>query len=147
MAMPYSYDTDRAPLWVDSRRGDLDEQAQSLRQFSPTQPAPMDAGQLRRDAIASASHAPRVPRLHRLAGVALPACQGGECEQGRGRCATPGDCLVRRLEPVPQEPAGNGRALIWLLCLSVLLCMGAALLAGVEWTDVISLLAAIGGAL
>lgn len=138
--MPYSYDTDRAPLEIDSRRMDLDDQAEALRAAAQTHPMGLTPW------LGDKSPAPRVPRLHRLAGVDLPAC-AGECQQGSGRCATPGDCLVRRLEPLPQEPAGNGRALIWLLCLAVLLVMVPALIFGVNWADLVSLLAAIGGAL
>ena len=42
MTMPYTYDTDRAPLWADSVRGELVTDPMA---FSPTQPAQMDAGQ------------------------------------------------------------------------------------------------------
>lgn len=138
--MPYSYDTDRAPLEIDSRRMDLDDQAEALRAAAQTHPMGLTPW------LGDKSPAPRVPRLHRLAGVDLPGCSG-ECQQGRGRCASPTGCVVPRLEPIGGGEQGAGRALIWLLCLSVLLCMGAAIWAGVEWADVISLLAAIGGAL
>ncbi len=137
--MPYTYDTDRAPLWVDSRRMELDEQAQSLRQFSPTQPAPMDAGQLRRDAIAAASQAPRVPRHRPVTGTS----RQGRVIHRAGDAQRHTEPLVSRLEAI--EDAGHGMVL--MLCLAVLLVMVPALVIGVNWADVISLLAAIGGAL
>lgn len=159
--MPYSYDTESAPLWVDSRRLDLDDQAEALRAAAPTRPAALepqqpaapwlggDSGdQRRRDAIAAASQAPRIPRVHRLVGVTVPAC-AGECEQGRGRCASPQACIVRRMEPMEpmQQVEEAGHSLVWLLCLAVLLCLVPALVIGVNWADLVRLLAAIGGAL
>jgi hypothetical protein len=57
-----------------------------------------------------------------------------------GDCA-PTEPLVSRLEAI--EDAGHG--LVWLLCLAVLLVMVPALIFGLQWADVISLMAAIGG--
>lgn len=138
--MPYSYDTDRAPLEIDSRRMDLDDQAEALRAAAQTHPMGLTPW------LGDKSPAPRVPRLHRLAGVDLPACSG-EGQQGSGRCASPTGCVVPRLEPIGGGEQGNGRALIWLLCMAVLLVMVPALIFGVNWADLVSLLAAIGGAL
>ena len=134
--MPYTYDTDRAPLWVDSRRMELDEQAQSLRQFSPTQPAPMDAGELRRDAIAAAAQAPRIPRNRPIVGTS---------QQGR---------VIRRAGDIPQptEPVMTemdwvrfDRRVLYPVCVLALLACAAAVF-DVRWTDAVQLLAVIGGA-
>jgi hypothetical protein len=134
--MPYTYDTDRAPLWVDSRRMELDEQAQSLRQFSPTQPAPMDAGELRRDAIAAAAQAPRIPRNRPIVGTS---------QQGR---------VIRRAGDIPQptEPVMTemdwvrfDRRVLYPVCVLALLACAAAVF-DVRWTDAMQLLAMIGGA-
>ena len=95
--MPYTYDTDRAPLWADSARGELVTDPMA---FSPTQPAQMDAGQLRRDSIAAASQAPRIPRATRR--QVVPHCTGS-CQQGRAPCSTPGDCLTARLSPIDES--------------------------------------------
>lgn len=119
--MPYTYDTDRAPLWVDSRRMELDEQAQSLRQFSPTQPAPMDAGQLRRDTIRAASQAPRIPRHRPVTGTS---------RQGR---------VIHRSGDIPQptEPCMSeldwvrfDRRVLYPVCVLALLVLLFASLAG-----------------
>lgn len=125
--MPYTYDTDRAPLWRDTESGALINDPNPFLDTVPVDPSTMTATRAKMRGRAS-------------------SCRGA-CSQGRRRCQTPCDCLVRRLEPVPQEPAGSGRALIWLLCLSILLVMVPALIFGVNWADVVSLLAAIGGAL
>ena len=134
--MPYPYDTDRAPLWVDSRRMELDEQAQSLRQFSPTQPAPMDAGQLRRDTIRAASQAPRIPRHRPVTGTS---------RQGR---------VIHRSGDIPQptEPCMSeldwvrfDRRVLYPVCVLALLACAAAVF-DVKWPDVVQLLAVIGGA-
>ena len=55
--MAYTYDTDHAPIWRDTNTGDL---VQMPPVFEDMQPAPIDAGELRRDAIAAASQAPRI---------------------------------------------------------------------------------------
>lgn len=132
--MPYTYDTDRAPLWVDSRRMELDEQAQSLRQFSPTQPVPMDAGDLRRDAIAAAAQAPRVPRNRPIVGTS---------QQGR---------VIRRAGDLPQPTEPVMTEMDWVrfdhrvlypVCVLALLACAAAVF-DVRWTDAVQLLAMIG---
>ena len=133
--MPYTYDTDRAPLWVDSRRMELDEQAQSLRQFSPTQPAPMDAAQLRRDSIAADSQAPRIPRSNR------PIV--GTSQQGR---------VIHRSGDIPQPTEPVMTEMDWVrfdhrvlypVCVLALLACAAAVF-DVRWTDAVQLLAMIG---
>ena len=70
--------------------------------FFDTQPAPMDAVQLRSDSIAAASQAPRIPRLHRFAGTGKPSCQGA-CAQGRKPCDAPSDCMHPRLSPIDES--------------------------------------------
>ncbi len=134
--MPYTYDTDRAPLWADSARGELVTDPMA---FSPTQPAPMDAGQLRRDSIAAASQAPRIPRHRPVTGTS----RQGRVIHRDGDAQRHTEPLVSRLEAI--EDAGH--SLIWLLCLAVLLVMVPALIFGVSWADLVRLLAAIGGAL
>lgn len=133
--MPYTYDTDRAPLWADSVRGELVADPMA---FSQTQPAPMDAGQLRRDSIAAASQAPRIPRHRPITGTS----NQGRVMHREGDCA-PTEPLVSRLESI--EDAGH--TLVFLLCLAVLLVMVPALIFGVSWKDAIGWLAMIGGAL
>ena len=132
--MPYTYDTDRAPLWVDSRRMELDEQAQSLRQFSPTQPVPMDAQELRRDAIAAAAQAPRIPRNRPIVGTS---------QQGR---------VIRRAGDLPQPTEPVMTEMDWVrfdhrvlypVCVLALLACAAAVF-DVRWTDAVQLLAMIG---
>lgn len=144
-AMPYTYDTDRAPLWADSARGELVADPVA---YAETQPGKLTESDLdraiaqkRRDTICAASQAPRIPRVIRR--QADPHCTG-ECRQGRDRCAAPQACLLPRMEPAGDDPV---LSLVWLLCLSVILCLGAALWFRVEWSDVISWLAMIGGAL
>ncbi len=134
--MPYTYDTDRAPLWADSARGELVTDPMA---FSPTQPAPMDAGQLRRDSIAAASQAPRIPRHRPVTGTS----RQGRVIHRDGDAQRHTEPLVSRLEAI--EDAGH--SLIWLLCLAVLLVMVPALIFGVSWADLVRLLAAIGGSL
>ena len=134
--MPYTYDTDRAPLWADSARGELVTDPMA---FSPTQPAPMDAGQLHRDSIAAASQAPRIPRHRPVTGTS----RQGRVIHRDGDAQRPTEPLVSRLEAI--EDAGH--SLIWLLCLAVLLVMVPALIFGVSWKDAIGWLAMIGGAL
>ncbi len=107
--------------------------------FFDTQPAPMDAGQLRRDSIAAASQAPRIPRHRPVTGTS----RQGRVVHRAGDAQRPTEPLVSRLESI--EDAGHG--MVWLLCLAVLLVMVHALIFGVSWADLVSLLAAIGGAL
>ena len=132
-AMPYTYDTDRAPLWADSVRGELVADPVA---YAETQPGRLTEAEL--DA-AIASKSPRIPRHRPITGTS----NQGRVIHRAGDVQRPTEPLVSRLEAI--EDAGH--SLIWLLCLAVLLVMVPALIFGVSWADLVSLLAAIGGAL
>ena len=91
--------------------------------FFDTQPAPMDAAQLRRDAIAAASQAPCIPRATRR--QVVPHCTGS-CQQGRAPCSTPGDCLTARLSPI-NESRGYGRLWWWVMTIISVIAVAFAL--------------------
>jgi len=105
--------------------------------FFDTQPAPMDAAQLRRDSIAADSQAPRIPRNRPIVGTS---------QQGR---------VIRRSGDIPQptEPCMSeldwvrfDRRVLYPVCVLALLACAAAVF-DVRWTDAVQLLAVIGGAL
>lgn len=104
--------------------------------FHETEPVPMDAQELRRDAIAAASQAPRIPRH-------LPIV--GTSQQGR---------VIHRAGDIPQptEPVMTemdwvrfDRRVLYPVCVLALLASAAAVF-DVKWTDAMQLLAMIGGA-
>ena len=119
---------------------DLGRKTHRITVFSPdfwdTEPVPMDAQELRRDAIAAASQAPRIPRH-------LPIV--GTSQQGR---------VIHRAGDIPQptEPVMtemdwvrfDSRVLYPVCVLAILAC--AAEVFDVSWTDAVQLLAVIGGA-
>jgi hypothetical protein len=142
--MPYSYDTEPAPLPVDSVRMDLDDQEEALKAAAAAAEARRTADQKAAWLGAAAqSPAPRVPRLHRLVGSA-PACSADDCMQGRRECSDPGKCLTRRLiddEDIPSR--WDAVLVVAFVVLAVLVCM--AIATGMRWSDVMSLLSMIGG--
>ena len=131
--MPYTYDTDRAPLWADSARGELVTDPMA---FSPTQPAQMDAGQLRRDSIAAASQAPRIPRNRPIVGTS----QQGRVIHRSGDIPQPTEPCMSELDWVRFD-----RRVLYPVCVLALLACAAAVF-DVRWTDAVQLLAVIGGA-
>lgn len=130
--MPYTYDTDRAPLWVDSARGELVTDPMA---FSPTQPAPMDAGELRRDAIAAAQ-APRIPRNRPIVGTS----QQGRVIHRAGDLPQPTEPVMTEMDWVRFD-----HRVLYPVCVLALLACAAAVF-DVRWTDAVQLLAVIGGA-
>ena len=142
MTMPYTYDTDRAPLWADSVRGEL---VADPKAYAETKPGKLTEAELdraiaqkRRDTICATSQAPRIPRHRPITGTS----KQGRVMHREGDCA-PTEPLVSRLESI--EDAGH--TLVWLLCLAVLLVMVPALIFGVSWKDALGWLAMIGCAL
>ena len=146
--MPYSYDTEPAPLWVDSRRRDLDDQAEALRAAAPTRPAALepqqpaapwlggDSGdQRRRDAIAAAQ-APRIPRNRPIVGTS----QQGRVIHRSGDIPQPTEPCMSELDWVRFD-----RRVLYPVCVLALLACAAAVF-DVRWTDAVQLLAVIGGA-
>lgn len=131
--MPYTYDTDRAPLWVDSARGELVTDPMA---FSPTQPAPMDAGELRRDAIAAAAQAPRIPRNRPIVGTS----QQGRVIHRAGDLPQPTEPVMTEMDWVRFD-----HRVLYPVCVLALLACAAAVF-DVRWTDAVQLLAVIGGA-
>lgn len=104
--------------------------------FWDTEPVPMDAGELRRDAIAAAAQAPRIPRNRPIVGTS---------QQGR---------VTHRVGDVPQptEPCMSeldwvrfDRRVLYPVCVLAMLASAAAVF-DVRWTDAVQLLAVIGGA-
>ena len=119
--------------------------------FWDTEPVPMDAGELRRDAIAAAAQAPRIPRVTKRQDA--PHCVSGTCRQGRDACARPELCSghVDRDQDASQSfPLGRmndlGHAVVLWLCVVVLAVMVPALMFRITWADALQLLAVIGGA-
>jgi len=142
MTMPYTYDTDRAPLWADSVRGEL---VADPKAYAETKPGKLTEAELdraiaqkRRDTICATSQAPRIPRHRPITGTS----KQGRVMHREGDCA-PTEPLVSRLESI--EDAGH--TLVWLICLAVLLVMVPALIFGVSWKYALGWLAMIGGAL
>lgn len=147
--MAYTYDTDHAPIWRDTNTGDL---VQMPPVFEDTQPAPIDAGELRRDAIAAASQAPRIQRVSKR--LDAPMCVAGTCRQGHDRCARPDMCSRN----VDRDQYGSqsfpldrlddlGHAVVLWLCVVVLSVIVPALVFRITWADALRLLAVvIGGA-
>lgn len=134
---------------------DLGRRTHRITVFSPdfwdTEPVPMDAGELRRDAIAAASQAPRIPRVSKR--QEAPMCVAGICRQGRARCARPELCSghVDRDQSDSQSfPMARlddlGHAVVLWLCVVVLCVMVPALVFRITWADALQLLAMIGGA-
>lgn len=102
--------------------------------FFDTQPAPMDAAQLRRDSIAADSQAPRIPRHRPVTGTS---------RQGR---------VIHRSGDIPQptEPCMSeldwvrfDRRVLYPVCVLALLACAAAVF-DVKWPDAMQLLAMIG---
>ena len=103
--------------------------------FFDTQPAPMDAGELRRDAIAAAQ-APRIPRNRPIVGTS----QQGRVIHRSGDIPQPTEPCMSELDWVRFD-----RRVLYPVCVLALLACAAAVF-DVRWTDAVQLLAMIGGA-
>lgn len=134
--MAYSYDQHR-PVWVESARMDLDDQAEALLSCAPTVPATLDdqPDHPWLGSVAAASQAPRIPRRPIV----------GTSQQGR---------VIHRSGDIPQptEPCMSeldwvrfDRRVLYPVCVLALLACAAAVF-DVRWTDAVQLLAVIGGA-
>ena len=104
--------------------------------FFDTQPAPMDAGELRRDAIAAAAQAPRIPRNRPIVGTS----QQGRVIHRSGDIPQPTEPCMSELDWVRFD-----RRVLYPVCVLALLASAAAVF-DVRWTDAVQLLAMIGGA-
>ena len=89
--------------------------------FFDTQPAPMDAAQLRRDAIAAASQAPRIPRNRQIIGTS----QQGRVIHRAGDIPQPTEPVMSELDWVRFD-----RRVLYPVCVLALLVLLFASLAG-----------------
>lgn len=132
-------DWERGGHTVPGGLDDLGRRTHRVTVFNPdfwdTEPVPMDAGELRRDAIAAAAQAPRIPRRPIV----------GTSQQGR---------VIHRSGDIPQptEPCMSeldwvrfDRRVLYPVCVLALLACAAAVF-DVKWPDAMQLLAMIGGA-
>lgn len=133
--MAYSYDQHR-PVWVESARMDLDDQAEALLSCAPTVPATLDdqPDHPWLGSVAAASQAPRIPRDRPIIGTS----QQGRVIHREGDKMPPTDPILD-LEDL-------GHSLVLWISAPVLLAIVVALVAGVKWVDVVEFLALIGGA-
>ena len=119
---------------------DLGRKTHRITVFSPdfwdTEPAPMDAGELRRDAIAAAAQAPRIPRNRPIVGTS----QQGRVIHRSGDIPQPTEPCMSELDWVRFD-----RRVLYPVCVLALLACAAAVF-DVRWTDAVQLLAVIGGA-
>ena len=113
----YSFERDARPVWRDTSTGELC----GFPDFADTQPATMDAAELKVDQM-RAPAAPRIPRVHRLVGVDMAACTG-DCAQGRRPCSGHGECNSSILADV-DESIEYSR--LWWFVMVVLFCIAAA---------------------
>lgn len=119
---------------------DLGRKTHRITVFSPdfwdTEPVPMDAGELRRDAIAAAAQAPRIPRNRPIVGTS----QQGRVIHRSGDIPQPTEPCMSELDWVRFD-----RRVLYPVCVLALLACAAAVF-DVRWTDAVQLLAVIGGA-
>ena len=140
MTMPYTYDTDRAPLWADSVRGEL---VADPKAYAETKPGKLTEAELdraiaqkRRDTICAASQAPRIPRNRPIVGTS----QQGRVIHRSGDIPQPTEPCMSELDWVRFD-----RRVLYPVCVLALLACAAAVF-DVRWTDAVQLLAVIGGA-
>jgi len=103
--------------------------------FWDTEPVPMDAGELRRDAIAAAQ-APRIPRNRPIVGTS----QQGRVIHRAGDLPQPTEPVMTEMDWVRFD-----HRVLYPVCVLALLACAAAVF-DVRWTDAVQLLAMIGGA-
>ena len=135
--MAYSYDQHR-PVWIDSARMDLDDQADALHSCAPTVPATLDdqPDHPWLGSVAAASQAPRIPRNRQIIGTS----QQGRVIHRAGDIPQPTEPCMSELDWVRFD----SRVLYPVCVLAILAC--AAEVFNVSWTDAVQLLAVIGGA-
>jgi hypothetical protein len=104
--------------------------------FWDTEPVPMDAGELRRDAIAAAAQAPRIPRNRPIVGTS----QQGRVIHRAGDLPQPTEPVMTEMDWVRFD-----HRVLYPVCVLALLACAAAVF-DVRWTDAVQLLAVIGGA-
>lgn len=105
--------------------------------FFDTQPAPMDAQELRRDAIAASSQAPRIPRNRPIVGTS----QQGRVTHRSGDIPQPTEPCMSELDWVRFD-----RRVLYPVCVLAMLASAAAVF-DVRWTDAVQLLAVVGDAI
>ena len=135
--MAYSYDQHR-PVWIDSARMDLDDQADALHSCAPTVPATLDdqPDHPWLGSVAAASQAPRIPRNRQIIGTS----QQGRVIHRAGDIPQPTEPVMSELDWVRFD----SRVLYPVCVLAILAC--AAEVFNVSWTDAVQLLDVIGGA-
>lgn len=120
---------------------DLGRRTHRVTVFNPdfwdTEPVPMDAQELRRDAIAAAAQAPRIPRNRPIVGTS----QQGRVIHRSGDIPQPTEPCMSELDWVRFD-----RRVLYPVCVLALLACAAAVF-DVKWPDAMQLLAMIGGAL
>ena len=104
--------------------------------FWDTEPVPMDAPELRRDAIAAASQAPRIPRNRPIVGTS----QQGRVIHRSGDIPQPTEPVMTEMDWVRFD-----HRVLYPVCVLALLACAAAVF-DVKWPDAMQLLAMIGGA-
>ena len=133
-------DWERGGHTVPGGLDDLGRKTHRITVFSPdfwnTEPVPMDAGELRRDAIAAAAQAPRIPR--KRSPILSADSPDGTSNQGREHPDSQSFPLGRMND--------LGHAVVLWLCVVVLAVMVPALMFRITWADALQLLAMIGGA-
>jgi len=133
-------DWERGGHTVPGGLDDLGRKTHRITVFSPdffwdTEPVPMDAGELRRDAIAAAQ-APRIPRNRPIVGTS----QQGRVIHRSGDIPQPTEPCMSELDWVRFD-----RRVLYPVCVLALLACAAAVF-DVKWPDAMQLLAMIGGA-
>ncbi len=133
--MAYSYDQHR-PVWIDSARMGLDDQADALRSCAPTVHATLDdqPDHPWLGSVAAASQAPRIPRNRQIIGTS----QQGRVIHRSGDIPQPTEPVMSELDWVRFD-----RRVLYPVCVLALL---AAAVFDVKWPDAMQLLAMIGGA-
>lgn len=105
--------------------------------FWDTEPVPMDAQELRRDAIAASSQAPRIPRARQIIGTS----QQGRVIHRAGDIPQPTEPVMTEMDWVRFD-----RRVLYPVCVLALLACAAAVF-DVKWPDVVQLLAVVGDAI
>ena len=136
--MAYSYDQHR-PVWIDSARMGLDDQADALRSCAPTVHATLDdqPDHPWLGSVAAASQAPRIPRNRQIIGTS----QQGRVIHRSGDIPQPTEPVMSELDWVRFD-----RRVLYPVCVLALLACAAAVF-DVKWPDVVQLLAVVGDAI
>ena len=120
--MAYSYDQHR-PVWIDSARMGLDDQADALRSCAPTVHATLDdqPDHPWLGSVAAASQAPRIPRNRQIIGTS----QQGRAIHRAGDIPQPTEPVMTEMDWVRFD-----RRVLYPVCVLALLVLLFASLAG-----------------